>query len=114
MTGKSDFGANRALLEHALAGRSESPVWVPHGPNCICRPCRLARARAERLANRPRPTRSDEAAEKIAELRGLGYTLTEIAAAAELSVGVVHKASRPGAFLRASTAEAILELEVVS
>lgn len=43
-------------------------MWVPHGPNCICRPCRLARMRAERLANRPRPTRSDEAAEKIAGL----------------------------------------------
>ena len=55
-----------------------------------------------------------EAAEKIAGLRAMGHTLTEIAAAAELSVGVVDKASRPGAFLRASTAERILELEVVS
>lgn len=27
----------------------EAPVWVPHGPNCICRPCRLARVRAERI-----------------------------------------------------------------
>jgi hypothetical protein len=43
----------------------------------------------------------------------VGYVLTEIAAAAELSLGVVHKASKPGNFIRRSTAEIILSLEVV-
>lgn len=50
---------------------------------------------------------------KIAELRQQGFTLTEISEASQLSIGVVHKASREGAWLRPETADRILELEVV-
>ena len=74
-----------------------------HGETCICYACRRARSKAERLAQRQRPVRSDEVAARIGELRRLGFTLTEIAAAVDLSVGVVHKASKPGAFLRSSS-----------
>ena len=56
--------------------------------------------------------RSDEVAAKISELRQEGFTLTEISEAPQLSIGVVHKASKEGAWLRPETAERILELEV--
>lgn len=49
---------------------------------------------------------------KISELRQEGFTLTEISEASQLSIGVVHKASKEGAWLRPETAERILELEV--
>lgn len=82
------------------------------GETCICYACRRARSKAERLAKRRRPVRSDEVAAKISELRQEGFTLTEISEASQLSIGVVHKASKEGAWLRPETAERILELEV--
>jgi hypothetical protein len=89
---------------------------VPHGPYCLCRPCANHRRREQRSAERAarRPVQSAATAAKIAELRKQGFTLTEISEASQLSIGVVHKASRDGAWLRPETAERILELEVTS
>jgi hypothetical protein len=99
--------------------RSDSQAQISerrwHRETCICYGCRRARRNAARLAERElspgRPVVSDEAAARIGDLRAKGFTLTEIAAASDLSVGCVHKASRPGNFIRRSTAEAILSLE---
>jgi hypothetical protein len=56
---------------------------------------------------------SDTTAAKIADLRRAGFSFRAIAEAAELSVGAVHRASKPGNFLAASMESRILEIRVV-
>lgn len=89
-------------------------AWPMHSERCICYWCKRSRRKQQRWAEREAspgwPVPSDQAAARITELRAKGYTLVEIAGAAGLSVGVVHKASRPGRTVRRSTSEAILEL----
>jgi hypothetical protein len=91
---------------------ARAPFTFRHVENCLCYDCRRRARKATRLAARRPPVRSDETATRIAALRRQRFKLQEIADAAELSVGVVHKASRPGAFLRPETAERLLELVV--
>jgi hypothetical protein len=70
-----------------------------------------AGSRAEALIEPRRLVFSDETAEHLAALRAEGFTLTQIAEAAELSVGVVHKCSQPGRSINESTADAVLAVK---
>ena len=92
-------------------------AWQPHGAYCICFSCKNLRKRQAKMAAKAarRPVLTDAATvPKIAELRSRGFTLMEIAEAAEQSYSVTQKASKPGRYVAAETAALILELEVTS
>ncbi len=82
---------------------------IPHGPTCICKRCRFARARQLQNSERPRVQRvwSDETAAHIAALLAGGWTQQQIAEAADVSTGAVSMSKRPGRAIDVSTAENI-------